>query len=204
MINYTSNRTMHPGFISNSFILIIFSIATVTAISIVNFYTRPIITKHVAERLQVIENNNNKLFLVKKVIPDAETIEKLGEWTKNEKSTPYYLVKNGNQKIGYAILSYGKGYQSLIETLIGLDKNFKITGITILSQAETPGLGEGVLSEEFQKQFSGRDISTLNVSTTEEEDGIQALTAATISTRAVVDDAVKNAVFFLQKTITAN
>lgn len=186
-----------------TFSLVVFYVIFGGMITVVNFHTQPIIKRNVEEKRQAAATGASLMLRMKKVIPEATAVEKMGEWTINEKTVPYYTVKKGDQTIGYAIFSFGHGYQSLIETLIGFDLNFKITGIIVLSQAETPGLGDGVMGEEFQKQFRGRDISTLKVTTAGNKNYVQALTGATISSRAVTEDAVKNAVIFLQKTIAA-
>lgn len=186
-----------------AFTLVAFYVLFGAIISVVNFYTQPIIKRHAQEKRQAVAAGASLIRLMKKVIPEATAVEKVGDWKINEKTAPYYYVKKDNQTIGYAIFSFGKGYQSLIETLIGFDLNFKITCIKVLCQSETPGLGDSVQDEDFQNQFRGRDIATLKVTTAGDKNCIQSLTGATISSRAVTEDAVKNAAIFLQKTMTA-
>jgi electron transport complex protein RnfG len=66
--------------------------------------------------------------------------------------------------------------------------------INILHQGETPGLGDEISTDPFMEQFRGKDLDHLVVIKGETEDKIQAITGATISSRAVtngVKDGVK-------------
>ncbi len=138
---------------------------------------------------------------LKKLMPDAESIEKIGDWTVHEKHAEYFVARKGDNVIGYIIQSFGKGYSSYINTLIAVDADFKVQRISILGHAETPGLGDEIESEGFRKQFAGKDLEHLKVLKTETTEYVQAISGATISSRAVSDDAVKNGVAFLIKAM---
>lgn len=138
---------------------------------------------------------------LKKLMPDADKIEKAGDWSVHEKHAEYFVAKKGDKIIGYIVQSYGKGYSSYINTLIAVDTDFKLQKISILDQKETPGLGDEIDTAAFKKQFEGKDIDHLKVVKTEATDDIQAISGATISSRAVTEDAVRNGVAFLMKTV---
>ncbi|MFA5353078.1 MAG: RnfABCDGE type electron transport complex subunit G [Thermodesulfovibrionales bacterium] len=138
---------------------------------------------------------------LKKLMPDADNIEKMGDWTIHEKHAEYYVARKGSGVIGYVIESYGKGYSSYIHTLVAVDKDFKVTQINILGHAETPGLGDEIETDSFRGQFAGKDVDHLKVLKTETTEYIAAITGATISSRAVTEDAVRNGVSFLINTI---
>ncbi len=138
---------------------------------------------------------------LKRLMPDAESIEKMGDWTVHEKHAEYFVARKGDNVIGYIIQSFGKGYSSYINTLIALDADFKVRRISILGHAETPGLGDEIETEGFRKQFAGKDLEHLKVLKTETTEYVQAISGATISSRAVCDDAVKNGVAFLIKAM---
>ncbi len=127
----------------------------------------------------------------------------------------------GGEVAGYVAVGEKQGYASKIRVLIGCDDGLAIKGIRIMSQAETPGLGERTkevktdrtiwqaagesvgLSEVgepgaepvpwFQAQFSGKTLELLVVVKDESEGGIVAITGATITSGAVTD-AVREAV----------
>jgi electron transport complex protein RnfG len=138
---------------------------------------------------------------LKKLMPDADTIEKLGDWSIHEKHAEYFVAKKGGNITGYIIQSFGKGYSSYIDTLIAVDKDFRVQSINILGHAETPGLGDEIEADSFKNQFKGRDPEHLKVVKTETTEDIQAISGATISSRAVTEDAVKSGVEFLIKTL---
>jgi Na+-translocating ferredoxin:NAD+ oxidoreductase subunit G len=177
--------------------LIVITILIGGLITIVNFYTQPIIALHEAQKRQILAGAAEQLTFVKKVLPNADATVQLGEWEINGKKAPYFSAQKQGAVNGYAIMSYGKGYSSLIEILIGVDLSLHITGLDVISQAETPGLGERVMESEFKQQFIGKCLTSLKVTTAGESDRIQAITGATISSKAVTEDAVKNALLFL-------
>ncbi len=97
---------------------------------------------------------------------------------------------------GYAYIASGQGYSSIIETMIGVDTSGTILGITVLSQQETPGLGTRIQAVKygetepwFPKQFLGKKAGKVAI----EQDGgdIQAITGATISSRAMTNSIVE-------------
>ena len=154
-------------------------------------------TSPVMYRNAVIEKEQ----ALKKLMPEADRIEKLGDWSVHEKHGEYYAAKKGGAVIGYLIQSYGKGYSSYINTLIAVDTNFKVLKINILGHAETPGLGDEIETDGFKNRFAGKDAGHLKVLKTETNEYIQAISGATISSRAVAEDAVRNGVEFLKKTL---
>lgn len=137
------------------------------------------------------------------VLPGAEKVS--AQIT--DKPTPYYEGYDvSGEVIGYAFTGSGKGYSSTIKIMIGVDKDMNIQGIKILSQQETPGLGDKVDEVKstgtlwdlfrgkkmpppdrpwFQAQFAGKTIDTV--------DQIEFITGATITSKAVLD-IVKSAI----------
>lgn len=104
----------------------------------------------------------------------------------------YYqaLMPDGKTTMGYMLRSSGMGYVDKIEVLIGLDAAVKkITGIYVLAQIETPGLGSKINSEEFMGQFTGksatRDIFAMKTPQSSKSNDIEAITSATISSQSV-------------------
>ena len=118
-----------------------------------------------------------------------------------------YMSEESDEILGHAFVAYGKGYSSTIETVVGMGRDGKICGIKITDQKETPGLGaklqevasrntlwavisasavdEAGLKPWFQVQFVGRRADDLRVVKSRAEDGILAITGATISSEAV-------------------
>jgi len=138
---------------------------------------------------------------LKALIPEADKIDKMGDWKIHGKPAEYFLARKGEETIGHIIQSFGKGYSSYINVLIAVDKDMKITKVDVLSHAETPGLGDEIEKDEFKNQFKGKGLDNIKLVKKETTEYIQAMTGVTISCRAVTDDAVKNGLAFLTKTI---
>lgn len=152
----------------------------------------------------IFKNNElDKQEALKKLIPDADIIEKMGDWEIHGKHAEYFIAKKSGNGIGYIIQSFGKGYSSYINVLIAVDNDMKIKKIAILAHAETPGLGDEIEKDAFKNQFAGKDLEHVKLVKTETQDYIQAITGVTISSRAVTDDAVKNGLAHLTKTLNA-
>jgi len=137
---------------------------------------------------------------LKELVPDADTNEK-HDWTIHDKHAKYFIMKKGGDTIGYVIQSFGKGYSSYINTFIATDKDFVVQKINILGHGETPGLGDEIELDYFKDRLKGKDIDHLKVLKTETAEYVEAISGATISSRAVTEDAVKNGVAFLIKTV---
>lgn len=90
--------------------------------------------------------------------------------------------------IGYVVVNTAKeGYGGDISVMTGVDANGKVTGIDILSHAETAGLGAKATEASFREQFIGL-IGGITVSKDKAgENSIDAITGATITSRAVTD-----------------
>lgn len=68
------------------------------------------------------------------------------------------LFENGD-RAGWVAKASGQGYADKIELLVGLDADAeKITGLFVLDQKETPGLGNKIVEETWQGQYIGKNI----------------------------------------------
>jgi electron transport complex protein RnfG len=128
-----------------------------------------------------------------KIMPEADRIEKRGDWTIHEKPAEYFVAKKDSLVCGYLVESYGKGYSGLIHLLVAVDTLGIVKRISILSHSETPGLGDGIEEGWFTGQFAGKTSAHMKVFKSPTADNIQAISGATISSRAVTEDAVKKA-----------
>lgn len=135
---------------------------------------------------------------LKKMAPEAEKIDEAGKWTIYEKENEYYEAKKENKITGYIASTIGKGYSSYIKILVSTDPSIKIKSINILSHGETPGLGDEIEKEDFKKQFEGKALENLELVKVETKDKVQAISGATISSRAVTNG-VKGAVKMLNE-----
>ena len=99
-----------------------------------------------------------------------------------------------NNFIGAAVKTYSmNGFGGKIELMVGLLKNGIINKVSILSQAETPGLGANMVNDKFKGQFDGKDPKQFTLRVKKDGGDVDAITAATISSRAV-SEALQRAV----------
>jgi electron transport complex, RnfABCDGE type, G subunit len=97
------------------------------------------------------------------------------------------------QLIGAAIKTFsGKGFSGKIELMVGVLADGRINKISVLSQNETPGLGANIENEKFKSQFDGQNPASFNMKVKKDGGDVDAITAATISSRAFTE-AVKRA-----------
>jgi len=82
---------------------------------------------------------------------------------------------------GWAVLVKPRGYGGPIEMLVGIDTQGRVTGVKILNHRETVGLGAKIVDPKFLNQFKGKT----NADALEPKKDIEAITGATISSRAV-------------------
>ncbi len=93
------------------------------------------------------------------------------------------VYKAGDE--GYVVESMSpNGFGGALDMMAGVDNDGNVTGIAIISHAETSGLGSKSTDPEWQAQFKGVN-GTIGVT----KDGYQinAITGSTITSRAVCD-----------------
>lgn len=96
--------------------------------------------------------------------------------------------------VGYIFTSAAKGYGGDVKIMVGFDTNGEIIGFEILDCSnETPGLGQNSKKPEFKERFIGKSGELTVNKNSNEGQNVQAITAATITSTAVVN-AVNSAV----------
>jgi electron transport complex protein RnfG len=88
---------------------------------------------------------------------------------------------------GHVVTSTFSGAQGNITLAVGVDNDYKCTGISVISHSETSGLGANAASTgdvgvNFRAQFVGEDE---NIALTKAGGNIDALTGATITSRSI-------------------
>jgi electron transport complex protein RnfG len=111
----------------------------------------------------------------------------------------YRAINRDGTLCGWVLPAAGQGFADRIELLVGLDARMSVlTGLFVLDQKETPGLGDYITGRDFRERFLGKSTAqplVVVVGDAETDDQIQALTGATISSQSVADivnGAIKN------------
>jgi len=79
------------------------------------------------------------------------------------------------------------GYGGTIIIKVGMDNDMKVKGVRILDHKETPGLGAKITGLGFLNQFKEKSGNYLYLKKDNPGGAIDAITGATISSRAVAD-----------------
>ncbi len=121
------------------------------------------------------------------VLPEAKSYKEL----ERNGLKAYYGLDSEENPVGIAFEASGNGFQAKIVMMVGIDNEFeKLKGMKVLQQIETPGLGNKIEFDEFRDQFKGLSatpqIEYVKNKKPEKPNQIQAITAATISSDAVV------------------
>ena len=140
-------------------------------------------------------NKANTEAAMKAVVSDpdntsfSEALEITGDMTAAASSagasvTEAYEVQVGGAPAGYALKIVSSGSQGNIEMMVGVDAEGVVTGVSIVNNSETAGIGSKVMSNEngVLDQFIGKSAAdgTLAVGK-----NVDAITGATVSSRGV-------------------
>jgi len=190
---------MGNNFIKFSITLMLIITFCVSILAYINMKTKPIIIK---------QREEERKQAVLEVLPKGVTeFKEIGK--DNDVFYIGYRDKEKTEVIGYASLAKGKGYSSTIEIMVGADTFLTVTGLKVISQQETPGLGTKInQSGKYQgkndllwiNQFLGKSLETifLDKDNPTAQSPIESVTGATISSRAATT-AVKERLRFLQE-----
>jgi electron transport complex protein RnfG len=130
----------------------------------------------------------------KEVLEDAEDFEPLDESefnrivSDNPDIIEIYEGYSDNNLVGYTFKTEISGFGGDLEVMTGISIEGVITGMKVLNHSETPGLGANCKNPEFQNQFKDKPVDNELIVVKEEtsnDDEIQALTSATITSNAV-------------------
>ena len=157
-------------------VLVVVGLVSGGALVSVYNYANPLIEKNKEKELREA---------IYKVLPEAVSYNEI------EKDSLYEGIGERGNVIGYAFIAEGNGYQGKIQIIAGIDTKLeKLKGIEVLESSETPGLGAEITNEPFKKQFRGLSVLpgiTFTKGKITQNNEIQAITGATISTRSVVE-----------------
>lgn len=103
--------------------------------------------------------------------------------------TVYKALNEQGEQVGWVIPARGLGFADILDLLVGLNKDLsQITGLYVLEQKETPGLGARITESKWRDQFRGkgtsRDLAVTKMAPKADNE-VQGVTGATISSVSV-------------------
>ncbi len=99
-------------------------------------------------------------------------------------------VDNAGKTLGYVIQIKSKGYGDFITYTVGITNEGNVNGISIISIAETPGLGmnaDKVIVPQFVDKTAQQFTVVKNGQLSDENSQIEAISGATITSKAITN-----------------
>lgn len=189
--------------VKSTLILAAITLTAALCLAVVNAVTKDKIA-------EAVEKERTDSFYA--VMPKAKEFKDMGvrvnEW--NERRTggadivsafEVYDGQGAFKGVVVSVVSHN-GYGGDITLSLGVDGCGVITGMKVTSMSETSGLGAECQNEEWQAQFTGKGADTLVYTKkgAEKSDEIDALTGATITTKAVLEAVNEAHAFGLEHT----
>ena len=163
-------KTYQP-IIKPTIVLLVICIVIALALSLTNTVTAPKI-KVLAEKQQ----QESMQLLV-----DADAFAE-----KEGKGFTYYEAVQKEETVGYVFLNEAKGYGGTVSVMTAVKPDGTVHAVKILDvSGETPGLGQNSAKENFYGQYAGKkgEISVVKFNANDQQ--VNAVTGATITSKAV-------------------
>ncbi len=132
---------------------------------------------------------------IKAIVPDFDNspTEEMYKVALSTNDTAFiYPAKKEDKLVGIAVETQTmKGFSGEIRILTGLTPEGKIINYEVLQHAETPGLGDKMntwfKTEKNKQNIIGEDLSRQTLELSKDGGNVDAITAATITSRAFLD-----------------
>ncbi len=165
-------------------VVTLFVVAVVAALALGSVY---VITKKPIE----LAKKKKQELAIKAVLPAFDSLRTIKVLDADgDDSLKFNVATKSGKLVGVAVNSYTeKGFGGRIEVMVGLLTDGTINNTSILSMKETPGLGTKLYKKKsnFSNQFIGKNPATFKLKVTKDGGQVDAITAATISSRAFCD-----------------
>lgn len=166
----TAAQKKQPGMAQ--LVLVLFAISAITALllGLVNMITAPAIAAN------ELKKTNDAMAAV---LP-ADSYDEV-EYTGSD---PLVTAMYKAGDAGYVVQVSPSGFGGNLNVMVGVTADGTCSGVSIISHAETSGLGANATKPAFRDQFVGKSGT---VAVTKDGGEINALTGATITSRAVAN-----------------
>ena len=152
--------------------------------------TNSVTASTIAQRNEQANGEARKL-----VLESAQDFEEVKDVkTDNSKGvevSEIYEAKDASgNTVGYTLKVLPSGYGGTIELMVGIDSaKGQVSGINVVSNSETAGLGAKATNPEFSDQYKGKPLEELSVlkNGTPGDTEIKAISGATITSTAVTN-----------------
>jgi len=165
-------------------------VVALTGIAVVMAFVLAAVNQYTSKPISDAKNKQ-ELAAIADVVGDFDNdpfAEKNDIFTPDKKQKfVMYPARQGGKLSAVAIKSYtNNGYGGRIEVMTGFNADGTIKTFKIISSNETPGLGSKTDEPKFKSQLEGFDPSKRILKVKQDGGDVDAVTAATISSRAVL------------------
>ena len=120
------------------------------------------------------------------VLPEATEFEDISYSSGNVKAV--YQALDGDKIVGWCVNVTPNGYGGAMDIMVGVSPDMTLSGIKVVSNSETAGLGAKCTDESFSSQFAEKKAPVSVIKNGEATDSeIVSITGATITSVAVTD-----------------
>lgn len=209
-----SDQPQKGGYIKQAWLVLLLALCYGAALAGVQTALGPIIEENKKAEIY------SQVPVLVDVDPETTKVETVDVTGKDGKTKLVYVAKDQDgQLAGWVVRASGQGFADKIELLLGLSADLKtITGLYILDQKETPGLGDKIRSDSetddegnviklsYRDRYKGKStdekIRIVKHPAEEGSNQVEAITAATVSSDKVAD-IVNNAIANLREPLEA-
>ncbi|MBL7860781.1 MAG: RnfABCDGE type electron transport complex subunit G [Cyclobacteriaceae bacterium] len=170
--------------IKSSFVNLLVTLTVITLVAglslgyVFQWTKEPIAKAQMQKQLQAIE-------AVVKGYDNNPVVEKFKVATAAGDSLEFFPAKEKGELIGMAVKTKSsKGYSGDIWLMVGFSMDGTIQNAVVIEHKETPGLGSKMTDPKFLKQYMGRNPGSENLNVKKDGGSVDAITGATISSRA--------------------
>ncbi len=171
----------------SNFVNMVLTLFAVTAFAALALGAVYVITKKPIE----IAKKQKQEAAIRQVLPafDSLKVMMLPDAMGND-SLQFNVATKDGKLIGVAIKTYtNKGFGGRFDVMVGFLPNGTINNTSVLDMKETPGLGTNIMhkNSDFPNQFHGKNPASFKLKVKKDGGDVDAITAATISSRAFCD-----------------
>jgi Na+-translocating ferredoxin:NAD+ oxidoreductase subunit G len=162
-------------------LFLVTGIASFVLATVYNFTAEPIAMAREAK----------KQLAISQVVPEFDRLEtRMYQHRDGGDSLEFNFAYRNDELVGVAVNTWtNRGYSGRIVAMAGFDPQGRIIDVVHLQHAETPGLGDKIDKSKspWSNQFRGFDPGSQNLRVKKDNGDIDAITAATITSRAYCD-----------------
>ncbi|MBU0488684.1 MAG: RnfABCDGE type electron transport complex subunit G [Bacteroidetes bacterium] len=175
-------KKLESTFLNMVLVLLLITAVSAAALGLVYNITKEPIEKAKAEKLQKA---------IAAVLPTFDKIEEKEIMPETGKDPlVFFTATQGGQLVGTAVKTYTDiGFAGRFTIMVGFLPDGSINKTAVVDHKETPGLGDkmDISKSDFPLQFEGKNPASFKLKVKKDGGDVDAITAATISSRGFCD-----------------